>query len=299
MRQASFALNTETNPGAGSAEPVDGGHDREARPADEQTPTFEEGFERVEELAQAAAKAAQQLGARARALQRAAKTGNISGLRGACERLSEASGAARQAVANAADAWPFDPEEEEAYLRDAYDQELIYEGKLIGLSILRQDAVLVVSPAIVRILPDKLAVRIERKQNANIRPSHLASVLRREQTKRPRFTSKQFVEALWKTYQDITEKGMEIYGTPESLRDIYDRLTRLPDIRREYSEQEFCRDLYLLDHSGVRQTRGGAAVAFSGSTGTRQSRKKPLQFVGPDGEVVKYYAISFTQLQRR
>ncbi len=258
--------------------------------------TFEQGFAQAEESAASAVKAAQALVKAARNLEKAAKAGNISKMRDAAGRLSTSGDAAYQQVANAAAAWPFSAEDEADYLRNDYEQELIEAGQAEGLRIHLQDDVLVVFPKIVRILPDRRAVRVDRKQVPVIRPSKLVATLRHEQGRRPSFSSEQFLEALYKAYRERAGEGLfgtgkELRGTPIRLTDVYEALTLLPGSRRGYQRADFCRDLYLLDHSGIRQTKSGATLSFPASTGTRQAQR--LSFVGPDGETMTYYAISF------
>ena len=258
--------------------------------------TFEEGFAQAEDSAAAAVKAAQALVTAARNLKKHAKDGNISKMRDAASRLSTSGDAASQQAENAAAAWPFDAEEEADYLRGDYEQELIEAGHAEGLRIHVQDDVLVVFPKIVRILPDRRAVRVDRKQVPTIRPSKLVATLRSEQQKRLPFSSEQFLEALYKAYRQLTGEGLfgsgkDLRGTPVLLTKAYESLTLLPGSRRDYSRTDFCRDLYQLDQSGIRQTRSGAAFAFQASSGTRQSQR--LSFVGPDGAAVTYYSISF------
>src|SRR5437879_1747459 len=60
-------------------------------------------------------------------------------------------------------------------------------------------------------------------------------------------------------------------GIAERLVDIYGLLTLLPGQTREYSRQEFARDIYLLDRSGLTVTRDEQVVSFPASTGTRPS----------------------------
>ncbi len=258
--------------------------------------TFEQGFAQTEGSAAAAVKAAQALVKAARNLEKAAKDGNISKMRDAAGRLSTSGDAAYQQAANAAAAWPFDDEKESDYLRSDYEQELIEAGQAEGLRIHVQDDVLVVFPKIVRILPDRRAVRVDRKQVSMIRPSKLVAALRREQERRLPFSSAQFLEALYKAYRQLAGEGLfgggkDLRGTPVLLTKVYDTFTLLPGSRREYSRTDFCRDLYQLDQSGIRQTRSGAAFSLQASSGTRQSQR--LSFVGPDGAAVTYYAISF------
>ncbi len=253
-------------------------------------PTFEEGFEQTEQAAADAAKAAQALAKSARALATAAKTGNISKLRSAAGLLSESSETARRDAENAAAAWPFSPEAAAAYLRDGYERELIDEGQRADLSIHRLESKLSAFPKMIHIAPDRGAVVMDGKHLPTIRPSRVVERLKREQEKTPP-SSERFLESLYRTYCDGVEKSLS--GTPYKLTDIYNRLTRLPGVSRTYSRLDFCRDLYLLDRSGLQETRRGARFRFSASTGTRQSQR--LEFVSRDGHVVTYYAIAFTE----
>ena len=52
---------------------------------------------------------------------------------------------------------------------------------------------------------------------------------------------------------------------------IYELLTLQPGAAREYSRQEFARDLYLLDQSGVATVRSGATVSFHAARGNEAS----------------------------
>jgi len=71
-------------------------------------------------------------------------------------------------------------------------------------------------------------------------------------------------------------------------------LTLFPDTQKDYGKLEFTRDLYLLDRSRVAETKGGASLELSASTGTKGATSKLLQIVGEDGVVKVYYGISFT-----
>jgi hypothetical protein len=56
--------------------------------------------------------------------------------------------------------------------------------------------------------------------------------------------------------------------------------------------EDFSRDVYLLDKSGVPMTKDGARVSFPASTGTRTPHAS-LSVVTETGEQVRYYGISF------
>jgi hypothetical protein len=70
----------------------------------------------------------------------------------------------------------------------------------------------------------------------------------------------------------------------------------MPGQAREYSKQEFARDIYLLDRSGVTRTRRGYVVSFPASTGAR-SATSTLRIVTEGGQEKVYYGIAFAQAE--
>ena len=82
-------------------------------------------------------------------------------------------------------------------------------------------------------------------------------------------------------------------GTVIQLLEIYDLFTLLPGQSKEYSRQEFARDIYLLDRSGVVATKKGARVSFPASTGTRLV-SRTLSVINEHGEEKRYYGVSFS-----
>ena len=78
--------------------------------------TFEKAFSDTERATDSAIKAAENLLKAAKAMKKAAQTGNItslkSGLRETAESLNNAAVVARQEVSNAVGAWPFSPDAE-------------------------------------------------------------------------------------------------------------------------------------------------------------------------------------------
>src|SRR2546422_5846193 len=126
-------------------------------------------------------------------------------------------------------------------------------------------------PALIRVSPNEKAVFIDKKRENCIRPSVLVSRLKELQRKPPRFRPEAFLAALFETYSDVVaRRGKEdlLQTAPVvPLVDIYELLTRLPGQSREYSKQEFARDIYLLHRSGVDTTRNEARVSFPISRG--------------------------------
>lgn len=254
--------------------------------------TFEQGFADTERAADAAAKVIALLAGAIKQLHRAAADGDIPKVRKVSERLLTILESTRQEVGNARSAWPFSPEEEEAYLRDEYAADLISAAKAENLQIQQRDEGLVVFPSIVRILPADRAVRINRKKVQAIRPSHLVKILKAIQARKPKAPSHTFLEVLHRAYRLLA--GNE-YGKTVALAGVYDALTLLPGSTTSFDQTDFVRDLFLLDRSGVTRTKSGAICSLPASTGTKGTRGI-LSFVAPDGETVSYYGIRFSEV---
>lgn len=262
--------------------------------------SFEQAFSDMERAAALTAKSAADLAKQARALEKAAKDGNIAAAKRAQSNIDGALDALRQEVANSIESWPFEDEEEQQYLNEGYAQELRAVAAEKGLEIYERDGRMIAHPSVVRVLPGSRAVRIDRKQVSAIRPSRLANILMENQKKPPRFPAARFLESLYQVYAEVTrEDGSSRMpagrqGRVMELERIYRLFTSLPGSAREYDRTDFTRDLYLLDRDGPRTTRNGMRVSFPASTGTRAGRGV-FSFVGPDGQVVTYYGIQFSE----
>ena len=260
---------------------------------------FEQAFDDAERAAASTIDSAKILARLAAQMRKAAQTGNVAAVKRTQDRLGDALTVLAQEVKSAVESWPFEEEEEERYLDDDYEAELIAAAAEQGLDIFRGDTGLIAHPSIVRILSDKRAVRIDRKQNSSIRPSHLASVLLANQEKRSRFRSGAFLQSLYNVYSDIvrgesSSRLVRVSGRVVPLERVYKLLTALPGGSREYDRTDFARDLYNVEVNGPRQTRKGAAVSFPASTGTKSS-KGVFSFIGPDGQRINYYGLKFTE----
>ena len=261
--------------------------------------SFEQAFSDMEKAAASTAKSATDLTKLARALEKAAKDGNIAAAKRAQRSMSEAINALRQEVSNSVESWPFGEDEEQRYLNDDYVQELRTVAAGRGLDIYERDGRMIAHPSIVRVLPSSRAVRIDRKQVSTIRPTRLADILLENQRKPARFRASQFLEALYQVYSEITrEEGssrmpMGQQGRVVQLERVYRLFTSLPGSDREYNRTDFTRDLYLLDRDGPKTTRRGLLVSFPASSGTRGGQGV-FSFIAPDGQVVTYFGIQFS-----
>ena len=263
--------------------------------------SFEQAFSDMEKSAASTVKSAADLTKLARALEKAAKDGNIAAAKRAQHNMSEALNALRQEVANSVESWPFGDDEEQQYLNDGYGQELRTVAAERGLEIYERDGRMIAHPSIVRVLPGSRAVRIDRKQVSTIRPTRLTDILLDNQRKPPRFRADRFLESLYQVYSEVTREegsGRMVTGRQGrvvELQRVYRLFTSLPGSEREYDRTDFTRDLYLLDRDGPRTTSSGLQVSFPASSGTRSSRGV-FSFVAPDGQVVTYYGIQFSEV---
>ncbi len=158
--------------------------------------SFEQAFIDTERAASGAVTASAALLKVAKELEKAAQEGDIARIRRACERLGVASQAVRQQVVNAQSAWPMTPDDEEKALDQVFDDELIEAAREQGISIRRQDDRLVVFPSLLRVLPSRRAVEIDRKAVTAIRPSRLVRLLKANSDKKPRSSPERFIEVL-------------------------------------------------------------------------------------------------------
>ena len=263
---------------------------------------FEQAFSDVERNAGAVLKSASGVASLARALTRAARSGNLAAIERCRERLGDALATLRQDVSNAGSVWPFAEEEERRYFEENYAGELREAAAGKGLKIHERDGLLFSYPSIVRVLPADRAVRIDRKKVSAVRPSHLADLLLRNREKSSGFSSSRFLEALYLVYRGVVGDGAPGMlpanaGRVVPLDNIYKLMTALPGAARDYDRSDFARDLYILDSKGPRETRNGSEVSFPSSTGTRISRNL-FSFVGPDGNSEEYYGIRFVKSGR-
>ena len=263
--------------------------------------SFEQAFSDMEKSAASTVKSAADLTKLARALEKAAKDGNIAAAKRAQQGMREALSALRQEVSNSVESWPFGDDEEQQYLNDGYGRELRAVAAEKGLDIYERDGRMIAHPSVVRVLPGTRAVRIDRKQVSTIRPSRLTDILLENQKKPARFRAGQFLEALYRVYAEITrEEGPNRMvtgrqGRVVELERVYRLFTSQPGSDRDYNRTDFTRDLYLLDRDGPKTTRRELHVSFPASSGTRSSQGV-FSFVAPDGQVVTYYGIQFSEV---
>jgi hypothetical protein len=260
---------------------------------DGQSDSLEEALARTEGDAESALKAADGVLKALRRFRSAARQGKIRELETAIDAARASLRTLDQAVENAATSWDFDEEE---YLRSGrFSEELIAQASKAGVRISPQDNRLFCYPVLLRLLPNDRAVLIDKTRERRLRPSVLVDVLKDLQKRPPRFRPSEFLQSLYGAYRVIaSQKPGRLDGAPAvQLLELYDLFTLLPGQTRDYSRQEFARDVYLLDQSEETITREGARLEFHASTGTKLARGT-LSVISQGGQERRYWAISFT-----
>jgi hypothetical protein len=198
-------------------------------------------------------------------------------------------------VAMTGSGWDFD---EAAYFASGgYTRELLATAQRLGLAIFEEDDRLYCYPSLVRVLPGERALLIDRARERRLRPSRVVEQLRGLHERPPRFKPADFLASLFNAYRVLAQRhGSDALegGPVERLTQVYELLTLLPGQSREYSRQEFARDLYLLDRSGLTETKDGFVVSFPASTGTK-STTGVVTAITESGQERRYWGIAFSR----
>ena len=181
--------------------------------------------------------------------------------------------------------------DDSGYFPDVFLQELLEAATAKGLTMFAQDGKLYSYPLLVRIRASERAVQIGKQTERGIRPSALASKLRQLQLRPARFKPSDFLGLLYRAYLHCAGSGDSAVLT---LAEIYEVLTLMPGSAREYTRDDFARDLYMLDRSGVTRLDNGTEFRFSASTGTRNTASTFVS-IAEDGSEKRYYGIGFAR----
>jgi hypothetical protein len=229
------------------------------------------------------------LAKRLKKLKTAAQAGDLREIAKSVGDAKELSTAAQEQCA--ALSFEFD---DAGYFPDAFLAEVVTAAEAKGLKVFAQDGKLYAYPLLVRIKAAERAVQIGKKTERGIRPSALAAKLYQLQSKPARFKPADFLGLLYRAYKHCAAKNESPVLT---LAEIYDVLTLMPGAAKEYTRDDFARDLYLLDRSGVTAMSDGIESRFSASTGTRNA-SATLVCIAEDGSEKRYYGISFITPER-
>lgn len=259
------------------------------------TEAFEAALAATEREVDAALRSA---GAATRELRKAlagAKTGQLRDLLRALAAAESAAAALAEEARAARAGFDFD---EQSYLTDGrYAKELLATANATGVAMFEEDERLLCYPSLVRVVASDAAVEIDKQRERRLRPSVLVRLLGDRQSRAPRFKPEGFLESLCAAYELVVARDGKKADAVVRLVDVWSVLTVLPGQAREYTKQEFARDLYLLDQSGATQTRAGRLLRWSASTGTKTTGV--LTTVARSGQQQRYWGVAFTSAEGR
>jgi hypothetical protein len=217
----------------------------------------------------------------------AARTGNLRDLNRLLEAAVDSAAAYAGETQRAQSSWAFSGE---TYLAsDHYLDELRATATERGVGGARVlDGRLYSFPHIVRVEARDLAVRIGKKKDPRVRPSHVAAILKAAQRKPQQGNLEPILNAIAQAYLHVTRGEL---GHAVSLREVHGALTLLPGSAREYSLDDFVMDVYRLDLSGPHVTRANQRFDLPSSTSTRGGRG--IRFATREGEEKLYATIRF------
>lgn len=252
--------------------------------------SFEAALQAAEQQTEAALKAAAAVNRELKKAKVAAAGGQARDLRRSLEAAEAAAGAVAEAAERARAGFDFD---EQSHLSSGgYVKELLATAAEAGLAMFEEDDRLLCYPSLVRVLPSESAVEVDKKRERRLRPSVLVRHLQDAQARAPRFRPEPFLESLLAAYELVVARDNKKYDAVVRLVDVWAVLTLLPGQSRDYTRQEFARDLYLLDQSGVATARNDRVLRWSASTGTKGTGT--LTTVAKSGQQQRYWGIAFS-----
>lgn len=255
-----------------------------------QPTSLEEALQEVERDADGAIKVLGSALKAAKKAKTAAAHGQIRDLQQAMDATASLVDQASEAAQGLRRGWQFDVAE--WFSSGSYLKELLAAATDAGVGAFESDERILSYPVIVQVSPADWAIVIDKKKDRRVRPSVVTAHLAALQQRPPNFKADAFIESLAAAY-DLVVASKELRpGSVARLVDLHKVLTLLPGAGRDYTIQEFVRDLYLLDQKGIVDTKSGRRMSLPASSLTRTSGV--LTTVTKGGQRKVYAGISFT-----
>jgi len=255
-------------------------------------PSLENALAKTEGDATSTLKATRVLLTAVRRLRLSAQLGNLGELRTAMDAAEKALAIVSQQFANAKGGWDFN--EEACLLDGSFISEILAAAEKVGLRVFERDDRLYCYPALIRVSPAERSVLIDKTREKRLRPTVLVAHLKELQRKPPPFRPAIFMEALYSAYKKaVASRGKDLFGTNAiiALMELYELFTLLPGQSKEYSKQEFARDIYLLHKSRIDTTKDGSKINLV--MARSKLDRKAITALTEEGEERHYYGISF------
>ncbi len=251
----------------------------------------------LEKQLEAAAKAAKAAHAVLKKAQASAKSGNLRDLE---NQLAEGRNSAKrfaEAMAQADESWTFAPES--YFAEGGYLRELKEEAERQGISLFEKDGRIYCFPMLLTLSDKDSAVVIDRKPERRVRPSELVKLLAARQKRPQRANTQKFLETLFDAYLVLAPQVSRDWSSSSpglgpviQFFKIYELLTLLPGSERDYTREEFARDIHLLDQQPDLRTKDGRRFALPASTGSKAVGKR-LTVIDPQGTERIYVGVRF------
>jgi hypothetical protein len=256
-----------------------------------QPTTLEEALRAVERDADAAIKA---LGAALKAAKKAKSAAAHGQIRDLQQAMDATAGLVAEATGVSDDlraGWKFDVNG--WFASGEYAKELLASAAEAGVQAFESDERILCFPAIVQVSAGDATIVIDKQKDRRIRPSVVINHLASLQERPPKFKSEAFIETLAAAYDYVTGAKRLRPGSAAKLVDVHRVLTLLLGAARDYTRQEFARDIYLLDQSGVVDAKDGRRLTLPASAMTRSGGV--LTTVTRSGQTKVYAGVAFTE----
>ncbi|MSS71385.1 MAG: hypothetical protein EXS64_07835 [Candidatus Latescibacteria bacterium] len=259
--------------------------------------SLEDALVDIEQRTKNATRSIKRVASALAAAQKAGTHGDLPGLRRALKEATDTLKVAQVDIDNMSSAWRWDDEMEQDYLRGGrFIGELKREAAAARLNLQEDEGQLMCYPSILKIDAARRVMLIDKRPYKFLRPTVLVAHLREVQKRPPRFKAAAFIESLYTAwdYARHFKSGSHGLSSGVGVDKVYAVLTIAPGSSKEYTKQEFGRDLYLLEASDVRATRKGSRVSFHRATGTKAT-SGVISVVGEDDRKVIYSSIAFSE----
>ncbi len=255
----------------------------------DQPTTLEDALQGLERDVDGAVKSLGAALKEARRVQGAAAAGQMRELQQALDGAVRLAEQAATAVAEVSAGWRFDVAG--WFASGEYTKELLSTAADAGVQAFESDERILCYPVIVTVSAGDTSVVVDKKRQRRVRPSVLVRQLDALQQRPPRFKPEPFIASLGAAYDLVVAAAGRRRGSVAGLVDVHRVLTLLPGAARDYTRQELARDLYLLDQTGVVDTKDGRRMTLPASAMTRGSGM--LTTVTRAGQTKVYAGIAF------
>ncbi|MDQ2826833.1 MAG: hypothetical protein M3Y04_07730 [Actinomycetota bacterium] len=253
------------------------------------TDSLEQALAEIERDADSAVRGLTAALKEAKKVKAAAAAGQLKELRQGLDSAVRMAAAAAATAKDVRDGWTFD--EQGYFAGGGYTKEVLALATEEGVQAFESDDRILCYPAIVQVAADNTVV-IDKKKDRRTRPSVLVATLKALQSRPPKFKAETFLAALVTGYDLVRARHGARPGATVKLADVYSVLTVLPGSARDYTKQEFARDLYLLDQSGITRANDGRTLQLPASALTRGSAAGLFTTVTRSGQAKMYAGIS-------